>query len=202
MSQSTCREGGSIMSSLFQKVQAEGFLDISKNQVFDRCMSLLKKESDLLLAPSTLPWQEELTTGSALIDRGHKTTVAEINDIRLCDKNALTDSQIDRICRSFGGHILDQFHLEEDYMQKYQYYNYDKHKEEHMRLLKTIQCLKKLFQEERSSMLLLVAIEFDYMQWLVRHIREFDRELVAFMKIANPQFDRKIYFVEPLSRIH
>lgn len=130
----------------------------------------------------TIQWNAELTTGVDLIDKGLRTMIEEINAIRALDKETLTEEQIEKIIRFFGGHVLDHFIAEEDYMLKYQFQDYDNHKEEHMLFLKNFVMLKRLFKEERSPLLMIVVIEHEYLHWLVKHIQKFDKEMVTFLK--------------------
>lgn len=129
----------------------------------------------------TITWNEDLATGVDLIDSGLKTIIYEINAINNLDKEALTEEQIEKIIRFFGGQVMDHFESQEEAMLKYKYPDYDSHKEEHMQFLKNFVMLKKLFKEERSPMLMITVIEFEYLNWLVKHIQKFDKETATFL---------------------
>ena len=130
----------------------------------------------------TMQWSSELATGVHAIDHGLRTIIEEINAIRSLEKMDLTEAQVEKIIRFFGGHVIDHFNAEEEFMLKHQFHDYDSHKEEHMKFLKNFVMLKKLFKEERSPLLMIMVIEHEYLHWLVTHIQKYDKEMAGFLK--------------------
>jgi len=137
-----------------------------------------------------MEWNDDLATGNPKIDEGLEIIINRINTIRDLDPNGLDAQAIERIIRFFGGYVLDNFHLEEEYMVKYAYPHFDDHKEEHMKFLKNFVMLKKLFSEEKTPSLMMVVIEFEYLNWLIKHIQTFDHAMASYLiskqKIAQP----------------
>lgn len=133
------------------------------------------------MEPTIMEWNAKLATGIDKIDEGLEVIINRINVIRDLDSNNLDEAEIDRIIRFFGGHVIDNFQLQEEYMSKNDYPKYDDHKEEHMKFLKNFVMLKKLFSEERTPSLMMVVIEFEYLNWLIKHIQTFDQDLAFFL---------------------
>lgn len=130
----------------------------------------------------SIEWSDELATGVESIDKGLRTIIDTINEIRGIDKHELTEEQTEDVIRFFGGHVIDHFKAEEELMLKHKCPDYDVHKEEHMRFLKNFAGLKKLFRDERSPVLMVSVIEDEYLKWLVKHIKKHDKTTASFLK--------------------
>ncbi len=128
-----------------------------------------------------MEWNDTLATGLPELDEGLKAIINKITVIRELDASKLDELGIDRIIRFFGGQVIDHFQREEEYMLKVAYPKYDEHKEEHMKFLKNFMTLKKLFSEEKNSSLMMTVIEFEYLNWLIKHIQTSDQGLVSFL---------------------
>jgi hemerythrin len=128
-----------------------------------------------------MEWNAKLATGISKIDEGLEIIINRINVTRNLDTNTLDEAEIDRIIRFFGGHVIDNFQLQEEFMLKYAYPKYDEHKGEHMKFLKNFGTLKKLFSEEKTPSLMIVVVEYEYLNWLIKHIQTFDQEMASFL---------------------
>jgi hemerythrin len=128
-----------------------------------------------------MEWNDRLATGVSKIDQSLETIINRIKVIRDLDPKNLDETEIDRIIRFFGGYVIDNFQLEEEYMLKYAYPKYDDHKGEHMKFLRNFVMLKKLFSEEKTPSLMIVVIEFEYLNWLVKHIQTSDQEMASYL---------------------
>ncbi|MBF0338944.1 MAG: hemerythrin family protein [Nitrospirae bacterium] len=128
-----------------------------------------------------IQWDESLATGVKEIDKEHKEIIARINKlISMTDKEK--ELEIDKTLRFLGGYVIDHFAHEEEYMIKYQYPEYDEHKGEHIRFLKSYSSLKKLFDSEGSSALIINATEKQAVEWLVKHIQQIDKKMAFFLQ--------------------
>ncbi len=135
-------------------------------------------------------WNEQLATGIAEIDEGLETMISRINAICNLDAGRLGEEEINRIIRFFGGQVIENFQLQERLMVKKGYPDYDNHKAEHMHFLKNFGMLKKLFAEERTPSLMMFVIEYEYLNWLIKHIETFDRDLASFLTTAQKQLQK------------
>ncbi|MBF0536680.1 MAG: hemerythrin family protein [Nitrospirae bacterium] len=128
-----------------------------------------------------IQWDESLATGVNEIDKQHKEIIARINKlVSMTDKEK--ELEIDKTLRFFGGYVIDHFDQEEEYMIKYHYPEYDEHKGDHIKFLKNYSTLKKLFDSEGSSSLIIKATEKQALEWLVKHIQQADKMLAVFLK--------------------
>jgi len=128
-----------------------------------------------------MEWNEKLATGIPKIDQGLKAIVSKLNIIHDLDVSKLDEAAIERVIRFFGRHVIESFDVEEEYMLKNAYPKYDEHKAQHMQFLKNFAMLKKLFSEEKNPSLMIMVIEYEYLNWLIKHIQTFDQEMASFL---------------------
>ncbi|MBF0518901.1 MAG: hemerythrin family protein [Nitrospirae bacterium] len=126
-------------------------------------------------------WDESLSTGVELLDKQHKEIIARINTL-LTMTDEEKEQELDKLLRFFGGYVIDHFNAEESYMIKHKYPRYDEHKEEHMKFLKSYSSLKRLFDKEGATELIITATQNQAVDWLVKHIRHTDRDVADFLR--------------------
>jgi hemerythrin len=128
-----------------------------------------------------IKWDESLSTGVEKLDNQHKEIISRINKlISMTDDEK--EREIEKMLRFFGGHVIDNFESEEAYMIKHKYPDYDAHKEEHMAFLKSYSNLKRLFEREGATRLIIHATQNQAVEWLVKHITESDKKMAEFLK--------------------
>ncbi|MBF0344604.1 MAG: hemerythrin family protein [Nitrospirae bacterium] len=127
-----------------------------------------------------IQWDESLTTGVKEIDKQHKEIISRINKL-ISMTDTEKELEIDKMLRFLGGYVIDHFNHEEEYMIKYQYPDYDQHKGEHIKFLKNYSSLKKLFDSEGASSLIINATERQAVEWLVKHIQQEDKKMATFL---------------------
>ena len=128
-----------------------------------------------------IKWDDSLSTGFDTIDNQHKEIISRINKlINMTDDEK--EREIDKMLRFLGGYVIDHFSNEEEYMIKYEYPGYDAHKEEHMTFLKSYSNLKRLFEREGATELIIHATQNQAVEWLIKHITEVDKKMAAFLK--------------------
>ncbi len=129
-----------------------------------------------------IEWDQELQTGIEHIDDQHREIIQRINQlVDLFDREAGV-VEVDRLLRFLGGYVLDHFKAEEDSMIKYKYPDFDFHKEQHAKFLKELSILKRLYEKEGGTPLLVMAILYRGVDWLKNHILTVDKEMAAFLK--------------------
>ncbi|KJR41580.1 hemerythrin-like metal-binding domain-containing protein [Candidatus Magnetoovum chiemensis] len=67
-------------------------------------------------------------------------------------------------------------------MIKYNYPDYDAHKGEHMKFLKNYSNLKRTFEEEGATDLIILATQNQAVDWIIKHIKQVDIKLASFLK--------------------
>ncbi len=130
----------------------------------------------------SLKWDEDLSTGIDEIDNQHKEIIKRIEKINNEADESMSMKEIDEIVRFIGGYVFDHFSMEEEYMMKYKYPNYDSHKAEHMSFLKSFTFLKKMAKESGITSMIILAIQNQVVDWLVKHIKSADKEMAVFLR--------------------
>jgi len=128
-----------------------------------------------------IEWDKDLITGIDKIDTQHMEIIKRINHLADgCDQEG--EKEVDQLIRFLGGYVMDHFKTEEDHMIRSQYPGYDFHKEQHARFLKDLAILKRLFEKEGETHLLVMAVLYRVIDWLKNHITKVDKEMAAFLK--------------------
>jgi hemerythrin len=126
--------------------------------------------------------EEDLATGIADIDKHLRKIMKLLQTVDRVDEKNFNAEDIEKMTRCFGGTIIDLFDTEEDYMLRNSFPGYDSHKEQHMKFIKNFESLKKVFQKEHDHALMVSVIKREYSQWLVKHMKTFNKELASFLK--------------------
>ncbi len=129
-----------------------------------------------------IEWNEELATGIKEIDDQHKEIIKRMQIIDNSSEQMVSEEEIDKMVRFFGGYMIEHFDTEDKYMIDYKYPKYDLHKSEHMKFLKNFAVLKRLCEEEDSTSLIILAIQNQFLDWLVHHILHTDKEMAAYLR--------------------
>ncbi|MBF0565855.1 MAG: hemerythrin family protein [Nitrospirae bacterium] len=128
-----------------------------------------------------IQWDSSLTTGVDELDDQHKEIFSRIN--RLVNmSHPEKEKEIEKIFRFLGGYVMDHFTREEEYMIRYKYPDYDSHKGEHIQFLKNYSSLKKMFDQEGATELIITATQNQAVDWLIKHIRTTDKQMAAYLK--------------------
>ena len=131
-----------------------------------------------------LEWSEETSIGIPDIDEEHKELLGQYNAII----DALAGgSELSRVREQIGGFLecaRRHFANEERFMLDIRYPNYVKHKAEHNKLLMDAEDFvlaigDALFEEDCP------AIAKYFKSWLLRHLENEDRKIVAFLNSSD-----------------
>ncbi|MBF0319444.1 MAG: hemerythrin family protein [Nitrospirae bacterium] len=133
-----------------------------------------------------IQWHESLATGVDKIDDQHKEIIARINTLINMDMENMDSEEMEhelqKVLRFLGGYVIDHFNAEEEIMTRYHYPEYDEHKKEHLTFLKNFATLKRMFEKEGTTSLMITATQNQAVDWLVKHIKNIDQKMAAFLK--------------------
>ena len=123
-------------------------------------------------------WTDELSVNVGAIDAQHKQLVEMINSLNEAMlrkkgremQKATIDAMVD--------YAATHFKLEEGYMKKFQYPDFEKHKSEHDKFTRTALDLKE--RAEQKSFGLTLEIMGFLRTWLLDHIMGTDKKYSAF----------------------
>ncbi len=127
-------------------------------------------------------WTEDLTTGSAEIDRQHKEIFLRINWLLDACNLGKGKAEVGTVINFLDDYVATHFSLEEAYMRKYRYRGYAEHKAKHEEFIKNFLTLKKQVETEGPGVHTVIATNRLVVNWFVNHIRKVDTQLGAFLK--------------------
>lgn len=120
-----------------------------------------------------MTWSDHLSVGVSELDAQHQKLVAMINQLH----EAMTKGQGAEVLKPILGGLIQytasHFATEERYMQRFNYPDYAKHKEEHDALTWKVKDLKERY-EQGKTMLSVETMTF-LTTWLTTHIQGTDR---------------------------
>lgn len=129
-----------------------------------------------------LKWDEKLSTGVYLIDAQHKKLMQNINKLSKAIDLGRPKMEILKIIKYLDEYTRSHFGLEEEYMVKYKYPEYEFHRLEHKKFLKTVKELKNLFSGNSSSHEDAKNLQYELWIYFREHISVIDASLAAFLK--------------------
>ena len=127
-------------------------------------------------------WTEDLATGSELIDSQHKELFRRINSLLEACKVGKGKIESGKIIKFLEDYVETHFEAEEVYMHKYDYPDFEKHREQHRIFKKNFQAIKDEFEAEGPVISVVVQINQNVVDWLNNHIRKLDKALGTFLK--------------------
>lgn len=125
-------------------------------------------------------WQEAYNLGIPEIDRQHQQLVKLLNDLLMAMRDGQTQAVIDSIISGLLQYASMHFDTEEAYLERYDYPETDKHKQEHQGFTARIHELNTRLQQKKSGVAL-EAMEF-MTDWLNQHIRGSDKLFLFYLK--------------------
>jgi hemerythrin len=130
----------------------------------------------------TIRWDDGLMTGDYAVDRQHRAIHSLFNELEGAEDDHRT---LQRALEALAEHVLVHFSTEEDLMRRSGFpTNLERiHKHEHRLFLNGIRAEILAFRDgELRSIKPLVEFLHD---WLLTHVHECDRQLVAFVKSSG-----------------
>lgn len=126
-----------------------------------------------------LEWTQKYSMGSNVIDSHHQRLIGYINEI---DK-AINEGQVSAIylaalAKKLEDYTSYHFQVEEGYMKRYQYPEYEAHRDEHEAFSAEVRRLKETLANDAWSTALRMT---SYLKsWLIHHILVIDKEYAIY----------------------
>ena len=123
-----------------------------------------------------IEWDDKYCVGVSVIDEYHKKFIDTINKATIVKENNDSPEGVKEVLREMTDHILTHFKTEETYMVKFNYPEYQAHKEEHrVFAVKTIAYLDRVINGDYQ---IACDILEDLKSWLVNHIQITDQKYI------------------------
>ncbi len=127
-------------------------------------------------------WTEDLSVGVDEIDNQHKEFINALNKLLDAMSKGRGRDEISGLLVFLEGYVDRHFKMEEEYMRLHMYPQYHAHKAIHDGFKKEMAALKQEFKDDYTAVRLVLKVEKNMLDWLIRHIQEVDKKLGAFLK--------------------
>ncbi|MGO5051089.1 bacteriohemerythrin [Lachnospiraceae bacterium LCP25S3_G4] len=130
-----------------------------------------------------IEFDESLVTGNELIDTQHQELIARVNKLT-------TDCSVGKeknVAVQTLGYLMDytefHFHAEEELQEENGYPQLVAHQGQHAEFKKAVDELKEMFEEEEGpTEAFVLAVKKNVVDWLLNHIKIWDKEVAEFVK--------------------
>lgn len=116
------------------------------------------------------------------IDAQHKGIFTRVDNLLNAMSQGKGREEVGNVITFLADYVVKHFKAEEDVMVKHNYNGYAKQKDEHVQFLKDFTDLKKEFDTNGVSCLLVVQVQNKVCNWLKIHIGNEDKKIGEFIK--------------------
>ncbi len=127
-------------------------------------------------------WNQGLSVGFREIDDQHKELFAAVNRLLDTASQGKGRDEVGKTIEFLGRYVVAHFGMEERYMIKYGYPNLSSHRAVHKQFIDEFSNIKKKFDAEGASGLLVVIIQRKVCDWLINHVGKTDKALGVFLQ--------------------
>ncbi len=115
------------------------------------------------------------------MDDYQKKLIDIINELNNGVKSDCTDEVLHKIFSELPVYIKDHFTEEEDLMSQYDYPELSSHKEEHDKLIETLQDLQQQFDERKGELLIILKMQNFLRCGLINHVIGLDKKYEIYL---------------------
>ena len=124
-------------------------------------------------------WNDTYSVGVREIDSQHKQLVDMINSLDNDMNSDKAKEELNRVLNLLTDYTIKHFSTEEELMMKYNYTDFNHHKEEHTNLVNDIKKFRVDYLAEKGSLSMDIG---KYLKdWLMNHIMDTDKKLGKFL---------------------
>jgi len=122
-----------------------------------------------------------MLTGIEAIDNQHRKLLGWTNDLA-ADHAGATAEKVKETLYNLQGYVAYHFLTEEEEMNRYNYDQLEKHKNQHLRLANEVNELLSNAKGKESSPGMLTELQYTLTDWIQLHIKEWDQPFATFVK--------------------
>lgn len=128
-----------------------------------------------------LAWDSSLELGVPEIDNQHREIFSCFEKLSMACQSGQGATVLDDVFSFLDDYSARHFSSEEALMQQHSYPGLAEQQEQHAHFRQEIEGLRNLPREAGNEHELALAIDRQLVRWLIRHIRNQDREMVEFI---------------------
>ena len=129
----------------------------------------------------------DLLTGIEKIDNQHRKLISWANFIAFDDADT-TAHKVTETLDNLQSYVVYHFRTEEEAMDRYDYDQLKKHKNQHTRLMNEVAELFSRAKGKDTDHGTLTELQYMLADWIQLHIKEWDQPFAAFLKGKKVQF--------------
>lgn len=118
------------------------------------------------------------------IDNQHYKLLSWGNAL-LSEDTEVAVEKVDAVLEKLTHYVSYHFRAEEEAMNRYGYEKLEKHRKQHKRLMLDVKKLVNRSKKEGVSRGLLIELQYQFIDWFVQHIKEWDQPFATFLKSSN-----------------
>lgn len=131
-------------------------------------------------------FDESLLTGNELIDTQHKEWFQKINNLIDCCERSSGRVEAIKMLDYMAKYTDFHFSAEEALQEEVSYPEISAHKAKHAEFKKAVEELHEMLEEEEGPTPAFVeAVNKNVVDWLYKHIKEFDASVASFIKSSK-----------------
>lgn len=129
-----------------------------------------------------MEWTPQLAVGHETIDGQHQELFRRFSDLLQACKQQRGKEQVVDLLDFLGNYVATHFQVEERLMDGYNYPGAEAHKTEHVYFTGRLMELRENLQHRGPSSELVITTNMTLLDWIIRHIKQVDVQLGAFLK--------------------
>ena len=129
----------------------------------------------------------DLLTGIEKIDNQHRKLISWANFLAFDDADT-TAHKVTETLDNLQSYVVYHFRTEEEAMDRYDYDQLNKHKNQHTRLMNEVAELFSRAKGKDTDHGTLTELQYMLADWIQLHIKEWDQPFAAFLKGKKIQF--------------
>ncbi len=130
-------------------------------------------------------FNDNLSTGNALIDEQHKEIIEKINKLVNTCENGSCQIESVQMLDYLADYTEKHFQEEEALQEEVGYPGLVEHKKRHDEFRVAVKELHKMLEEEGPSEKFVEAVQENVTDWLYRHIKGFDCSVATYINMAH-----------------
>lgn len=135
-------------------------------------------------------WTDEFCSGNSIIDFQHRLLFKFVNKLKSKIKSGDSIEAAEEMIQFFKVYFIEHFGDEEKIMKETQYPKILVHLREHRRIRHEAETILRILKKSRYSSEKVYESFLEASRWLKKHFAEMDRELIAFLKEYNTEYDQ------------
>lgn len=136
-----------------------------------------------------IKWSDSLLTGYPIIDSQHREIFAQIESFLKSGRHGKSKEQLNEMLAFIEDYINRHFIMEEELQKKYNYPDYNVHKQWHNEYRKQYLALKKQLDHTGAQYQLAVKTIMFTVDWLTNHINGTDKALATYIRNVESKKD-------------